>query len=206
MRYFTKFNADGRRETGFPLDGYPYTSEFVDGVEVFTPPIPHGFIEISEEEHIKYCENGGNEYIRGADSKPQKKPPYVPTLAESKQAKLTELYLSFCTVRDALTWVQTDSYRYGYDRKTDDIANFLATWKRIETKIKNNEADQTVPYKVWTSATTKELIPHSLEMMEVCLAQSEQEQKAAYITLKDKQIEVESATTKEELDQIFWTE
>lgn len=56
--------------------------------EKFEPPIPEGYIEISAEEQKLYQTN---EYIRGKNGKPKKKPPYVPTSEELKQRQLEKL-------------------------------------------------------------------------------------------------------------------
>jgi hypothetical protein len=56
--------------------------------EKFEPPIPEGYIEISAEEQKLYQTN---EYMRGKNGKPKKKPPYVPTSEELKQRQLEKL-------------------------------------------------------------------------------------------------------------------
>lgn len=62
--------------------------------EKFEPPIPEGYIEISAEEQKLYQTN---EYIRGKNGKPKKKPPYVPTDGELKQQQLEKLESEYQT-------------------------------------------------------------------------------------------------------------
>lgn len=62
--------------------------------EKFEPPIPEGYIEISEQDQKLYQTN---EYIRGENGKPKKKPPYVPSAEELKKQQLAKLESDYQT-------------------------------------------------------------------------------------------------------------
>lgn len=62
--------------------------------EKFEPPIPEGYIEISEQDQKLYQTN---EYIRGKNGKPKKKPPYVPSAEELKKQQLAQLESDYQT-------------------------------------------------------------------------------------------------------------
>jgi len=73
MRYFAKFN-NGERETSY-VEGIHFN--IIDGVP--EPPLPEGFIEITEEEQYLYA---SGDYIRNAEGKPERRPKHVPTIDE----------------------------------------------------------------------------------------------------------------------------
>ena len=66
--YKATFDNQGNRITSYHTDVHT--------------DIPATAIEITDEEQQLYCTN---EYIRGSDSKPVKKPAYVPTADDLKQ-------------------------------------------------------------------------------------------------------------------------
>lgn len=76
--YLAKFDSVGNRITSI-VEGIHF-----DTNEEKQKQIDDGFIEISDEDQELYATN---DYIRGADGKPQKKPEYVPT----KEEKLTRI-------------------------------------------------------------------------------------------------------------------
>lgn len=76
--YLAKFDDNGNRITSI-VEGIHFETD-----EEKQKHINDGFIEISDADQELYATN---EYIRGADGKPQKKPDYVPT----KEEKLTNI-------------------------------------------------------------------------------------------------------------------
>lgn len=66
-----------------------YVTTYIPKANCETPPA--GTIETTEEDWQKYIENGGNKYRRGADGRPEEKPPYIPTLDERKTEKLNQI-------------------------------------------------------------------------------------------------------------------
>jgi hypothetical protein len=83
MEYLIKFGVDGRRlDTRLAV-------EYTDVQK--TEMIADGYELTSEEDWQKYCEDGGNAYIRGADGRPTPAPPHVPTKTE-KLAQLEAEY------------------------------------------------------------------------------------------------------------------
>ncbi len=82
-------NVIGQEEKQIPTGKYEQIEKITGYTEEkFEPPIPEGYIEISAEEQKLYQTN---EYIRGGNGKPKKKPPYVPTSSELKQQQLEKL-------------------------------------------------------------------------------------------------------------------
>jgi hypothetical protein len=69
MIYFAVFKENGERVT-----------TYIEGIHA---NIPKEAIAITEEDQALYVTN---EYIRGANGKPMKKPPYIPSEAELLQA------------------------------------------------------------------------------------------------------------------------
>ena len=89
MKYLSKFDAEGKRISSYPLDVL-MTAETIESMK------SEGFIEISEEDWNHYVGNkgqgaNGTGYIRGADGKPTDAPAYVPT-KEEKMAALDVQY------------------------------------------------------------------------------------------------------------------
>lgn len=101
--YYALFDSEGNRITsivegvhftitpGYEIYGEENGEQIVIGWESQTiePPIPEGYIAISDEDQRLYATN---EYIRDqVTGKPVKKPANVPTLAELKAAKWNEI-------------------------------------------------------------------------------------------------------------------
>ncbi len=82
-------NVIGQKEKQIPTGKYEQIEKITGYTEEeYEPPIPEGYIEISGEDQKLYQTN---EYIRGKNGKPKKKPPYVPTDGELKQQQLEKL-------------------------------------------------------------------------------------------------------------------
>lgn len=67
-------------EPGIVITGY--------APDTFEPPIPEGFVEITDEDQALYVTN---KYIRGADGKPELRPVYEPTEQEKQDSALRAL-------------------------------------------------------------------------------------------------------------------
>jgi hypothetical protein len=75
--YLAKFDITGNRITSI-IEGVHFSTE--DEKQKYTSD---GYIEISDEDQELYATN---EYIRGTDGKPKKKPDYIPTDDEKLSA------------------------------------------------------------------------------------------------------------------------
>ncbi|SDN11951.1 Phage tail assembly chaperone protein [Dendrosporobacter quercicolus] len=75
--YYAKFNGKNERETSIALSVH-FTNE-----EELQPYLDQGFVSITDEEQALYATN---QYTRGEDGKPVKKPPYAPTTEEKMAA------------------------------------------------------------------------------------------------------------------------
>lgn len=119
--------------------------------------------------------------------------------AKAKANKLTEIYNSFCSERDAITWVtQTNGTKYGYDRSPEDITNFISARARAELGSETY-------YKVYLNdVNTKQMIVHTVAMFNTCLEQSAQEQIVAYTKFETARSKINTATTIEELEAITY--
>ncbi|WP_443935554.1 hypothetical protein [Phascolarctobacterium faecium] len=104
--------------------------------------------------------------------------------------------MEFAARRDAITWTQHEAGLYGYDRKSEDITNFLAAMKRAEIGLETG-------YNVYVGEGAKQFLPHTYEMFKTVLQQSAAEQIAAYQWYAEKKTEILAAKTKAELDLIF---
>jgi hypothetical protein len=75
--YLAKFDANGNRITSI-VEGIHFSTN--DEKQKYTSD---GFVEISDEDQELYAKN---DYIRGTDGKPQKKPDYITTDDEKLSA------------------------------------------------------------------------------------------------------------------------
>lgn len=120
MKYLSKFDAEGKRISSYPLDVL-MTAETIESMK------SEGFIEISEEDWNRYIGNygmgkNGTGYIRGKDGKPVDAPAYVPT----KEEKAAQLYAE---LQSDLSQINQELYDAVADGDTD-----LATDLRQEKK------------------------------------------------------------------------
>lgn len=113
--------------------------------EKFEPPIPEGYIEISAEEQKLYQTN---EYIRGKNGKPKKKPPYVPTSEELKQRQLEKLEREY---QSAVAELQKSLGIANLQNDTALIADIRNDFSELQTayqeqkgEIENADSTETV--------------------------------------------------------------
>lgn len=123
--------------------------------------------------------------------------PTIETLDQAKVRYTKAAGTEFARRRDAITWTQHETGLYGYDRKPEDVTNFLAAMKRAELGFDtgfNVYADSVGP---------KQFLPHTYEMFKVVLEQSANEQIAAYQWYEGIKSQLQAATSIEELEQIY---
>lgn len=122
------------------------------------------------------------------------------TFEETQKNTIAKFGAEFAKRRDAITWaVQADGSVFGYDRKAEDVTNFLAAMQRAYLGADTY-------YKVYlNSVETKAMKLHTYKMFQDVLEQSAQEQIAAYTRYESikKQI-LEECTTIDELNAITW--
>ena len=94
MRYFAIFDDTGERITSI-VEGVHF--EIIENEII--PPIPSGFVEITEKEQNLYATN---EYIRGAEGKPILRPKYMPTKEEVQKNKFKEINLAYSSKEEQL--------------------------------------------------------------------------------------------------------
>ena len=105
--------------------------------------------------------------------------------------------MEFAKRRDAITWTQHEVGLYGYDRKPEDVTNFLAAMKRAELGLETG-------FNVYVdSIGPKQFLPHTYDMFKVVLEQSANEQIAAYQWFEGIKGQLQAATSIEELEQIY---
>ena len=123
--------------------------------------------------------------------------PNMETLDEAKARYTKDAGVEFARRRDAITWTQHEVGLYGYDRKPDDVTNFLAAMKRAELGLDTG-------FNVYVgSVGPKQFLPHTYDMFKVVLEQSANEQIAAYQWFEGIKGELNAAETIEELEQIY---
>ncbi len=120
-----------------------------------------------------------------------------PSLDEIKEQKLRELGSSFAVKRDAIRWVNLPAGHYGFDCATEDITNFMASWKAAEV------AGSTL-YKVWTSETEKSMATLTVEDFMTVFNAVRTSQYEAYSWYAQKKAEIEAAGTQAALKSITW--
>lgn len=123
----------------------------------------------------------------------------VETLDHAKARYTKAAGVEFARRRDAITWTQHEVGLYGYDRKPEDVTNFLAAMKRAELGLDTG-------FNVYVdSAGPKQFMSHTYEMFKVVLEQSANEQISAYHWYEDikEQLNADTVTKIEELEQIY---
>ena len=122
------------------------------------------------------------------------------SFADLQKQCIAKFGAEFAKRRDAITWaVQADGSVFGYDRKTEDVTNFLAAMQRAYLGADTY-------YKVYlNNVETKAMKLHTYKMFHDVLEQSAQEQIAAYQKYEaiKKQI-LEECDTIDELNAITW--
>ena len=139
-------NVIGQEEKQIPTGKYEQIEKITGYTEEkFEPPIPEGYIEISAEEQKLYQTN---EYIRGKNGKPKKKPPYVPTSEELKQRQLEKLESEYQTAVAELQKslgianLQNDTALIADIR--NDFAELQANYQEQKGAIENADSTETV--------------------------------------------------------------
>ena len=139
-------NVIGQEEKQIPTGKYEQIEKITGYTEEkFEPPIPEGYIEISGEDQKLYQTN---EYIRGKNGKPKKKPPYVPTDGELKQQQLEKLESEYQTAVAELQKslgianLQNDTALIADIR--NDFAELQANYQEQKGAIENADSTETV--------------------------------------------------------------
>lgn len=123
--------------------------------------------------------------------------PNVLTLDEARTKYINAAGVEFARRRDAITWTQHEVGLYGYDRKPEDVTNFLAAMKRAELGLDTG-------FNVYVdSVGPKQFLPHTYDMFKVVLEQSANEQIAAYQWFEGIKAQLNAAETIAELEQIY---
>ena len=73
------------------------------------------------------------------------------TLKEQQEALLKEAGEMFAAKRDAIRWITVSNGKYGFDRASEDITNFMAAQKAAELS-------GSAEYKVWLTESSKGLV------------------------------------------------
>lgn len=124
--------------------------------------------------------------------------PNVLTLDEAKARYINAAGVEFAKRRDAITWTQHEVGLYGYDRKPEDVTNFLAAMKRAELGLATG-----FNVYVGNAADPKQFLPHTYDMFKVVLEQSANEQIAAYQWYAGIKEQLQAAETIAALEQIY---
>lgn len=122
--YYATFDEQGNRITSYVMGMHK--------------DIPSASIQISDADQALYATN---DYIRGADGKPIRRPAYVPTLEEVKAAKLTELDQAAATAYVSGFYSAASGTRLYYDSDPETqtlLTNIYSRTKEAdwETKIR----------------------------------------------------------------------
>lgn len=119
------------------------------------------------------------------------------TLEQAKSDKIKLVGSIFADKRDCIRWVEChNGNTYGFDCANEDIVNFLASWKSVES----NE-DET-SYKVWLTSDTKGLVQLNNADFNNVYNTVRQSQFEAYLWYESIKSDILKATTKEELNKI----
>lgn len=123
--------------------------------------------------------------------------PNIITFDEAKARYINAAGAEFARRRDAITWTQHEVGLYGYDRKPEDVTNFLAAMKRAELGLETG-------FNVYVdSIGPKQFLPHTYDMFKVVLEQSANEQISAYQWYEGVKSQLQVAASIEELEQIY---
>lgn len=137
--YLAKFDSEGNRIT-----------TVVEGVHFSTETekqkyIADGFVEISEQDQKLYQTN---EYVRGEDGKPQKKPAYVPSEEEIKQQQLAKLELDYQTavaeLQKSLAVAQLRNDTALISELRNDFAELQVSYQAEKEAIENADSTETL--------------------------------------------------------------
>ena len=125
--------------------------------------------------------------------------PNIETLDSAKARYVKAAGAEFARRRDAITWTQHTAELYGYDRKSDDVTNFLAAMKRAELGLETG-------FNVYVDNAEgrKQFLPHTYDMFKVVLEQSANEQIAAYQWYEGIKTQINTCDTIAELEAITY--
>lgn len=122
MKYYALFDEQGNRVT-----------TYIEGIH---ETIPREAIAITEEEQNLYATN---QYIRGEDGKPVKRPAYVPTLEKLKASKLVEMSNAAASAYVSGFYSAASGVKLYYDSEIEDqnlISGVYARTKEPDWKTK----------------------------------------------------------------------
>ena len=129
MKYLSKFDAEGKRISSYPLDVL-MTAEIIESMK------SDGYIETDEEEWNYYIGNygmgkNGTGYVRDAKTgKPVDAPAYVPTIGE----KMSEIKANYESQIDALKESLATATLAGDD---DLVADLKAEYAELMAEYQN---------------------------------------------------------------------
>ena len=129
MKYLSKFDAEGKRITSYPIDVL-MTAEKIKSMK------SDGYIEIDEDEWNYYIGNygmgkNGTGYVRDAKTgKPVDAPAYVPTVGE----KMSEIKTNYESQIDALKGSLATATLAGDD---DLVADLKAEYAELMAEYQN---------------------------------------------------------------------
>lgn len=129
MKYLSKFDAEGKRISSYPLDVL-MTAETIESMK------SDGYIEIDEDEWNYYIGNygmgkNGTGYVRDAKTgKPVDAPAYVPTVGE----KMSEIKTNYESQIDALKGSLATATLAGDD---DLVADLKAEYAELMAEYQN---------------------------------------------------------------------
>lgn len=147
-------------------------------------------IDISTSDFDNVCEGWNYDGVNFTDTN-------VLTLDEARTKYINGAGAEFAKRRDAITWTQHEVGLYGYDRKPEDVTNFLAAMKRAELGLDTG-------FNVYVGGVgPKQFLPHTYEMFKVVLEQSANEQISAYQWYEGVKSQLQVANSIEELEQIY---
>lgn len=160
-----------------------YLNEDTKRVAVCEEKINEDFFEAEVEQDWK-----GDWYIKG----------YVPEqpIEELKAIKIKEAGALFAQKRDVIRQVTlSDGNTYGFDTANEDITNFMASWKAAEIS-------GSTMYKVWLTNDSKGMIIMQLADFKTVFNAVRTSQLEAYAWYGAVNVQIQAATTKEELENI----
>lgn len=129
MKYLSKFDAEGKRISSYPLDVL-MTAETIESMK------SDGYIEVDEKEWNYYIGNygmgkNGTGYVRDAKTgKPVDAPAYVPTIGE----KMSEIKANYESQIDALKESLATATLAGDD---DLVADLKAEYAELMAEYQN---------------------------------------------------------------------
>ena len=119
-----------------------------------------------------------------------------PTLDELKQSKHKKAGAIFAKKRDAIRQIKiSDGNTYGFDCASEDITNFMVSWKAAEIS-------GSTPYKVWEDIDKKGMIIMQLSDFETVFNVVRTSQLEAYAWYSDVDTQIQMCRTKEEIEEI----